>query len=298
ETGSRETGSRETGSRETGSRETGSRETGSRETGSRETGSREGDPRFDSAGRGGSFRGADPVWDTRRKVRRGASRAETLSPAGGTFHRSVSTNEDAGRREGFPVEEDGVAGVRNPANFGFLRAICVAQWIPRKGILDLVEAWRSLEASNASLRLIGDTDADPEYRSRVMEAIGEDASITVFGTLDDESLAAAYAESDFFVLPSRYEGYGIVYAEALSFGLPVVACDVGSVPEVVGREAGLFVGPGDAEGLAHAIYTLLSDGNLRCRMSDAAFRRVEILPRWDDTVRGFAEVLREAVGRG
>ncbi len=176
-----------------------------------------------------------------------------------------------------------------------LRAICVAQWIPRKGILELVEAWRSLKFPSATLHLIGETDADPEYRSRVMEAIGGEASISVSGKLDDGSLATAYAESDAFILPSRFEGYGIVFAEALSFGLPVVACDVGPVPELVGEEAGIFVARGDVEGLARAIQTLLSDGNLRRRMSEAALRRVESLPRWDDTARGFANVLREAV---
>jgi glycosyltransferase involved in cell wall biosynthesis len=173
----------------------------------------------------------------------------------------------------------------------------VAQWIERKGILDLVEAWRMVEAPNASLRLVGETDADPEYHSRVMEAIGEDSSIIVSGKLDDESLAVVYADSDFFALPSRFEGYGIVYAEALSFGLPVVAYDVGPVPELVGGEAGVFVPPRDEAGLSREIGNLLSDGELRCRMSGAALRRAGNLPRWEDTVRGFAEVLRE-VERG
>ncbi len=235
---------------------------------------REDAPRSDSAGRGESFRSAKPVWDTRR----------------GEDRRDVSATEGARRGS--------ESGARTPANSELLRAICVAQWIERKGVLDLVEAWRSLEIPNASLHLIGETDADSEYRSRVMSIIGEGASITVSGRLDDESLAAEYAESDIFVLPSRYEGYGIVFAEALSFGLPVVACDVGPVPELVGGEAGIFVSPGDVEGLARTIHNLLSDGNLRRRMSEAALRRTRRLPLWEDTTRGFAEVLREAVGRG
>ncbi|MGI8648942.1 MAG: glycosyltransferase family 4 protein [Rubrobacter sp.] len=188
-------------------------------------------------------------------------------------------------------------GTRNPADSDTLQALCVAQWIERKGILDLVEAWKMVKAPNASLRLVGETDADPEYRSRVMSAIGEDASIRVSGTLDDESLAAAYADSDFFALSSRFEGYGIVYAEALSFGLPVVACDVGPVPELVGREAGVFVSPRDKAGLSRELGNLLADGELRDRMSEAALRRAGNLRRWEDTVRGFAEVLRE-VERG
>jgi glycosyltransferase involved in cell wall biosynthesis len=177
---------------------------------------------------------------------------------------------------------------------GVLRALCVAQWIPRKGVLDLVEAWKMANAPNAALRLVGETDADPEYASKVMAAIGGETSISVAGTLDDASLAAAYADSDLFVLPSRFEGYGVVYAEALSFGLPVVACRVGPIPEIVGPEAGFFASPGDVPGISDAIRALLSDANLRERMSEAALRRVGELPRWDDTARDFAEVLREA----
>jgi glycosyltransferase involved in cell wall biosynthesis len=183
---------------------------------------------------------------------------------------------------------------RERAPSGGLRALCVAQWIPRKGVRDLVEAWKAARVSEAVLCLVGETDADPEYSSKVTEAVGGDASISVAGTLADEDLASAYSGSDFFVLPSRFEGYGVVYAEALSFGLPVIACDVGPVPEVVGDGAGIFVSPGDVEGLSRAIRDLVSDGELRRRMSEAALRRVESLPRWDETASRFAGVLREA----
>lgn len=178
------------------------------------------------------------------------------------------------------------------------QAICVAQWIPRKGILELVEAWRGLDFPDASLQLVGDTDADRDYTLEIKSAAFGDSSIQVSGVLDAHSLASAYADSDFFVLPSSYEGYGVVYAEALSFGLPIIACDVGPVPELVGEEAALLVPTGDPERLRRALRSLISDEDLRLRMSEAALRRAENLPRWEDARRGFAEVLREAAGRG
>jgi glycosyltransferase involved in cell wall biosynthesis len=95
------------------------------------------------------------------------------------------------------------------------------------------------------------------------------------------------------VLPSRYEGYGIVYAEALAHGLPVIACDVGPVPELVGGEAALLVPPGDIEALSGILDLLLGDPALRGRMSAAARRRAEHLPRWDDAVVGLWRALRE-----
>jgi glycosyltransferase involved in cell wall biosynthesis len=180
---------------------------------------------------------------------------------------------------------------------GVVRALCVAQWIPRKGILDLLRAWTLHERPGASLELIGETDADPSYEASVRAAIAASpgTSTRARGPVDDRALAAAYAAADLFVLPSRYEGYGVVYAEALAHGLPVVACDAGPVPKLVGREAALLVPPGDVEALSTALDLLLNDAGLRDRMSAAARRRALALPRWEDTAASFLRVLRELV---
>jgi glycosyltransferase involved in cell wall biosynthesis len=179
---------------------------------------------------------------------------------------------------------------------GITRVLCVAQWIPRKGVLDLVRAWRAEERSGAVLDLVGETDADADYAAEILVAASEDPSVIGRGPVDDATLAGLYASADLFALPSRYEGYGIVYAEALSFGLPVVACDVGPVPEVTGRDAALLVPPGDTGALSGALGRLLSDAGLRQKMSAAALRRAASLPRWRETVEGFLRVLRDAVG--
>jgi glycosyltransferase involved in cell wall biosynthesis len=178
-----------------------------------------------------------------------------------------------------------------------VRALCVAQWIPRKGIVDLVRAWTLHERSDSVLELVGETDADPVYAASVRAAIADatEGSITVSGPVDDAALAVAYATADLFVLPSRYEGYGVVYAEALAHGVPVVACNVGPVPEVVGEEAALLVPPDDVEALCGALDLLLNDAGLRDRMSAAARRRASELPLWEDTAAGFLRVLRELV---
>ena len=180
-----------------------------------------------------------------------------------------------------------------------LRVLCVAQWIPRKGIADLVRAWTSRERYGAALELAGETDADPEYARSVRDEISAspDGSIAVLGALDDAALAAAYAAADLFALPSRYEGYGIVFAEALAHGLPVVACDAGPVPALVGDEAALLVPPDDVGALSAALDILLEDEDLRGRMSAAALDRARTLPRWDDTTAAFLEVLREVVAQ-
>jgi glycosyltransferase involved in cell wall biosynthesis len=183
-------------------------------------------------------------------------------------------------------------GVPRSLPSGPLRVLCVAQWIPRKGIDTLVHAWNLLGPTSATLELIGETDADPAYAASVHEAISAGhGAIIVSGAVADAHLQASYASASLFALPSRYEGYGMVYAEALLHGLPVVACDVGPVPEVIGPGAGLLVPPGDPPALAAALSRLLDDSALRERLADGALRRGRELPTWDDTVLGVLDIL-------
>jgi glycosyltransferase involved in cell wall biosynthesis len=176
------------------------------------------------------------------------------------------------------------------------RVLCVAQWIPRKNILGLVRAWRSLEGSGhgAKLELVGETDADTVYATRVREAISGAEDITVRGPVGEEELHHAYAEASVFALPSLYEGYGMVYAEALSHGLPVLAPDAGPVPEMI-WDAGMLVDPGDETGISEALLALISDADLRRDFSRKAISRAASLPAWDDTVDGFLAALQAAV---
>ena len=183
---------------------------------------------------------------------------------------------------------------------GPVRVLCVAQWIERKGILTLVEAWALRGREGAVLELIGETDAYPDYAVLVRAAIEAAplGSIVVSGRVDDAVLGASYASADLFVLPSRYEGYGIVYAEALARALPIIACEVGPVPDLVGREAAVLIRPDDKEELSAALDLLIGDSALRASMSAAASRRATRLPRWEDTVSGFEQVLWTAAETG
>ena len=196
-----------------------------------------------------------------------------------------------------PPGFDGVTrGQRPRFRDDLVRVLCVAQWVPRKGILTLVEAWALHERPGAVLELVGETDVDPDYEIRVRSAIeaAPRGSIIVSGRVDDATLGKAYASADVFVLPSRYEGYGIVYAEALAFGLPIIACDVGPVPELVGSEAAVLIPTNDKDALSAALDLLLDDPTLRSKMSETAVRRAAQLPRWQDTVTGFENALMAA----
>jgi len=176
------------------------------------------------------------------------------------------------------------------------RVLCVAQWIPRKNVAGLVEAWRKLREKNpeAVLELVGETDADPACATEVRQAIARTDGVTVRGAVTEDGLRSLYAAASVFALPSLYEGYGMVYAEAMSHGLPVVALDTGPVPEVVG-DAGILLEPGDEAGLADALHDLLTDTGLRRTLSTAALRRAGELPDWGDAADGFLRVLEAAI---
>jgi glycosyltransferase involved in cell wall biosynthesis len=105
--------------------------------------------------------------------------------------------------------------------------------------------------------------SDEEIRS-LIDALNIENNVTFTGRVSDEELARWYRRSTIFVLPSYYEAFGLVAAEAMVFGLPVVATTAGALPEVVeDGVTGLLVAPGDAKVLADAIIKLLENEKLR-----------------------------------
>lgn len=114
--------------------------------------------------------------------------------------------------------------------------------------------------------------------------------VTLAGESDD--LASAYEKADIFALASRYEGYGMVFAEALSYGLPIIACKAGAVPDVVPSDAGILVPVDDVDATASALRSLLSDPLARVRRSEAATRAGKLLPGWADTSQIISQTLK------
>jgi glycosyltransferase involved in cell wall biosynthesis len=178
-----------------------------------------------------------------------------------------------------------------------LTVLCVAQWIARKGVLELAQAWAEAARPGWLLELAGEPDVDAAYAAAVRAALAQApaGSVAVRGRLSDAELAAAYARAALFAMPSRYEGYGIAYAEALAHGLPVVACAVGPVPALVGPAAGILTPPGDVPALGAALARLMDDPTLRASMGTAARARAAALPTWDDCAARFLGAVQAAI---
>jgi glycosyltransferase involved in cell wall biosynthesis len=177
--------------------------------------------------------------------------------------------------------------------------LCVGNWVERKGILDLLEAFARLDQRSATLHLVGDTATEPSYGQRVRARLAQtDVSqrVVVHGPLALEGVAAMYAAADVFVLPSLKEPYGTVYGEAMAFGLPVVGWRAGNLPYLAEHEReGLLVQPGDVAALTEALRRLAEDAGLRTTLGVAAKQRAESRPTWDEVAGLFFDHLRTVV---
>jgi glycosyltransferase involved in cell wall biosynthesis len=181
-----------------------------------------------------------------------------------------------------------------------LRVLCVAHWTPRKGILEALDAL-AMTSPHVRLDLVGQTDRDPIYAARVELALQRDeivGHVRVHGAVGDLELATCYANADAFLLLSSHEGYGMAIADAIRFGLPVVATRVGAIPEVAcdGHEA-ILVEPGDARAAARALDGLLDTGEWSRRAAFAR-ERATTLGTWRAATDRIEAVLRAVAGGG
>lgn len=175
----------------------------------------------------------------------------------------------------------------------------VANWLPNKGVLELLEAVASLPLDEVTLHLAGRTDVAPDYTARVLRRIGASDlvdRVVVAGALEPAGIASLYAAADAFAFPSRVETYGSAAAEALAAGLPVIGWRSPHLSNLVddGCE-GLLVEPGQAGALAAAIHRLAVDDTERAKLAAGARRRGARLPTWSDTTDRFFAALARLV---
>ena len=174
--------------------------------------------------------------------------------------------------------------------------LCVANWLPAKGILELLEAVSTMPADHATLHLAGRHDVDPGYGATVRERIAAPDlrdRVVAHGPLPLDGVAALYAAADAFVLPSYVETYGTVYGEALRAGLPTVGWAAGNLTNLItdGVE-GCVIPTGDVRTLSSVLNRLAVDDAWRAELAAAARRRGARLPQWSDTAATFFDALR------
>jgi glycosyltransferase involved in cell wall biosynthesis len=196
------------------------------------------------------------------------------------------------------VEPGTVPASLAPGSPGAVRTLlCVASLVPRKGHDILFRALAEIPRRDWLLTCVGSQSRSPSTVQRLcaqLEAAGLEEQVQLVGEVDAAALAEHYDRADVFVLPTRHEGYGMAVAEALAHGLPVVSTPTGAIAELIGRDAGMLVPPGDVEALTAALWRLLDDDDLRHRLREGARRVRNRLPTWDDQSAMMADVLQRA----
>jgi len=177
------------------------------------------------------------------------------------------------------------------------RLLCIATVTPRKGQDLLVEALAGLTSLPWQCDLIGALDRADAYVGKVREAIARhqlNERIQLLGSQPGEHLDRYYRQADLFVLPSHYEGYGMVITEALAHGLPVVTTTGGALAHTLPDAAGIKVPPGDVSALRDALKRMLKEPETYRRYQAGARKVRETLSDWNAAADAFGEALKRS----
>lgn len=168
-----------------------------------------------------------------------------------------------------------------------LRILFLGNVIPRKGLHALLDALANLQSLTFQLDVIGSLATDPIYARAMQkrsEAKGLSSVVTFHGPLDSTALVEKLKSAHVLVVPSSYEGFGIVYLEGMAFGLPAIGTTAGAAGEIIehGR-TGYLVESGEARPLASKLAILDSNPELLTELSLNALERYRQQPRWEQT---------------
>lgn len=172
------------------------------------------------------------------------------------------------------------------------RLLTIATLTKRKGHDLLISALARLSHLPWQARFVGGLDFDPQWVMQLRKMINKyqlKERIILVGNVDDP--AKEFQCADLFVLPSHFEGYGMAFAEALAFGLPIIGTTAGAIPDVVPPTAGVLVEPGNLEELTKALERLLTHPADRHRLQESARAAAKNLPTWADCAKNIADLI-------
>jgi len=189
---------------------------------------------------------------------------------------------------------------RAPGNSdGIVRLLSIGSVLPVKGYDVLIAALATLTDMPWRLTIAGDRMRNAAFAAQLdadIEAHGLGDRVAMLGAVPPARIIELFLASDVFVLASRFEGYGMALAEAISHGLPVVSTTAGAIPQTVPAGSGLLVPPDDASALAHALRRVIGDRGERSRLARNARAAAAQLPTWQESTRLFAGAI-ETVAR-
>jgi hypothetical protein len=180
---------------------------------------------------------------------------------------------------------------------GIVRLLSVGAVVQRKGFDILIAALAAIADLPWRLTIAGDRTRDAAATAQLDNDIMSNrlsTKIDLLGALPSDRLMALYGTTDVFVLASRFEGYGMAYAEALAHGLPVVGTTAGAIPDTVPPEAGILVEPNDVNALARALRMLIENPRERLWFASGAQAAGARLPTWTEQAKLVAGAIEAA----
>jgi len=188
--------------------------------------------------------------------------------------------------------------IRERAKSNELRILFLGNVVHRKGLHTLLKAVKRLKSKDR-VDVVGGLNAEPRYAyemERYVHMQGLSSKVEFHGPLDNEPLIEMYKQAHVMVVPSSYEGFGIVYLEGMGFGLPAIGTTAGAASEVITHgEDGYLTEPDDDATLAKILDELASNRELLVRLSLNAVRRFKSQPKWEETAKSIRNFLYEMV---
>lgn len=179
-----------------------------------------------------------------------------------------------------------------------LQILFLGNMIYRKGLHTLLKAV-SGQQSAVRVDVVGGLTSEPRYAYEMERYIlthGLSSAIKFHGALDNEPLVEMYKQSHVMVVPSSYEGFGIVYLEGMGFGLPAIGTTAGAASEIISHgENGYLIRPDDATTLADHLNELAANRELLLKLSLNAVKRYQAQPQWNETAKSIREFLHVIV---
>lgn len=198
-----------------------------------------------------------------------------------------------------PASPDKVVELKKRLGLPERYLLFVSRWERYKGLSVLLDAHKQLgrEFPELGLVIAGKPDRqNPEVANAVAEAQRAGLKVVTPGFVAEEDLPTLYSAASVYVLPSLYEGFGLMVLEAFASGVPVVTSNVSSLPEVAG-DAALLVDPRNPDEIAGAIKSILTDKVLAESLRQKGLERVKQFS-WRKMAEQTLEVYRQVLKSG
>jgi glycosyltransferase involved in cell wall biosynthesis len=184
---------------------------------------------------------------------------------------------------------------------GPLRLLFIGNLIPRKGLHHLLTAVSQLPPHTTHLHIVGNTAVSPCYTRAIQQQIAQNnlqTAVTLHQTLADKQLAQLMLHSHLLVVPSTYEGFGIVYLEGMAAALPAIATNAGAAHEIIhDGHNGYLINVGDTTALTQHLLHLHQNRDHLTQLSHNALSHFQSHPTWTESMSRIRQFLLELIGR-